>query len=248
MSDTYPSRTLTAFFDQKDDASLAVQRLRDLGIPETSIRLLGGQGAQGGYEEKGFWESLGDMFFPEEDRETYGEGLRRGGYLVTVTDLAPALFDEAVDILDDEGTVDLEERSEAWRSEGWTGGAGDVTATQNSTLIDAPSPAPIGGDVQVGQQSGTLQLIGPKSKDETIPIVEERLRVGKRDTNLGRVRVRSYVVEEPVEEQVTLRQERVRVERRPVDQELTGREDAFQDRVIEAEEHAEEAVVPKRLA
>ena len=104
MTDLYSNRTLTAFFDEKDDASLAVQRLRDLGIPETSIRLLGGQGAQGGeYREKGFWESLGDMFFPDEDRETYGEGLRRGGYLVTVTGLAPTLFNEAADILDDEG-------------------------------------------------------------------------------------------------------------------------------------------------
>ena len=240
MTDTYSSRTLTAFFDQKDEASLAVQRLRDLGIPEASIRLVGGQGTQGGCEEKGFWESLGDMFFPEEDRETYGEGLRRGGYLVTVTDLEPALFDEAVDILDDEGTVDLEERSAAWRSEGWTGSAQD-----NSTLIDAPSPTPIGGNVQVSQQSGTLPTDRSEIEDEAIPIVEERLRVGKRDTNLGRVRVRSYVVEEPVQEQVTLRQERVRVERRPVDQELTGREDAFQDRVIEAEEHAEEAVIAK---
>jgi len=247
MTDTYSSRTLTAFFDQKDDASLAVQRLRDLGIPEASIRLVGGQGAQGGYEEKGFWESLGDMFFPEEDRETYGEGLRRGGYLVTVTDLDPALFDEALDILDDEGTVDLEERSAAWRSEGWAGSAGaqNLTSAQNSTLSDAPSSAPTRDNVQVGQQHASRQANRSISDDEAIPIVEERLRVGKRDTNLGRVRVRSYVVEEPVQEQVTLRQERVRVERRPVDQELTGREDVFQDRVIEAEEHAEEAVIAK---
>jgi len=245
MTDSYSNRTLTAFFDQKDDASLAVQRLQDLGIPETSIRFLGGQGGE--YKEKGFWESLGDMFFPEEDRETYGEGLRRGGYLVTVTGLAPTLFNEAADILDDEGTVDLEERSTEWRSEGWTGGTGDVTATQKSALTEAPSSRPIGGDPQVGQQTGTTQSGASEidTNDEAIPIVEERLRVGKRDTNLGRVRVRSYLVEEPAEEQVTLHQERVRVERRSVDKELTGREDAFQDRVIEAEEHAEEAVVSK---
>src|SRR3954453_3721596 len=99
MTDSYSNRTLTAFFDEKDDASLAVQRLQDLGIPETSIRLLGGQGAQGGeYREKGFWESLGDMFFPDENRETYGEGLRRGGYLVTVRNLDAALLDRAVEI------------------------------------------------------------------------------------------------------------------------------------------------------
>ena len=43
----------------------------------------------------------------------------------------------------------------------------------------------------------------------TIPVVEEDLRVGKREVGGGRVRVRSYVTERPVEEQVELRQERV---------------------------------------
>jgi stress response protein YsnF len=59
------------------------------------------------------------------------------------------------------------------------------------------------------------------------------------------VRVRSYVVETPVEEQVTLREERVAVERRPADRALGDAEQAFQERTIEAEERAEEAVVSK---
>jgi stress response protein YsnF len=61
------------------------------------------------------------------------------------------------------------------------------------------------------------------------------------------VRVRSYVVEQPVEEQVNLRDEHVNVERRPVDRPLTGadRDRAFQERTIEAEEKSEEAVVNK---
>ncbi len=96
----------------------------------------------------------------------------------------------------------------------------------------------MGGDAQVGQQKGTLQPgeLEIDTNKEAIPIVEERLRVGKRDTNLGRVRVRSYLVEEPAEEQVTLRQERVRVERRPVDKELTGREDAFHEEAVVSKE------------
>ena len=57
---------------------------------------------------------------------------------------------------------------------------------------------------------------------EAIPIVEEQLRVGKRQVAGGRVRVRSYVVETPVQEQVTLRDETVRVERRPVDRPAHG--------------------------
>jgi stress response protein YsnF len=59
------------------------------------------------------------------------------------------------------------------------------------------------------------------------------------------VRIRSYVVETPVEERVTLREERVAVERRPVDRAVGDAEQAFQERTIEAEERGEEAVVSK---
>jgi stress response protein YsnF len=45
---------------------------------------------------------------------------------------------------------------------------------------------------------------------------------------------------------VNLHEERVQVERRPVDRPATGDEKLFQNRTIEAEEHAEEAVVEKR--
>ncbi|MFC0409169.1 YsnF/AvaK domain-containing protein [Roseomonas elaeocarpi] len=81
--------------------------------------------------------------------------------------------------------------------------------------------------------------------EEVIPLVEEQLRVGKRDVEHGRVRVRSYTVETPVSEQVTLRQEHVDVQRRAVDRPLTDAEHLFQDRTIEATEHAEEAVIAK---
>jgi uncharacterized protein (TIGR02271 family) len=77
-------------------------------------------------------------------------------------------------------------------------------------------------------------------------LAEERLRVGKRDVGHGSVRVRSYVVETPVQDQVTLQQEHVQLERHPVDRPLGGADrTGFQDRVIEATESAEEAVVDK---
>jgi stress response protein YsnF len=59
------------------------------------------------------------------------------------------------------------------------------------------------------------------------------------------VRVRSYVVETPVTEQVNLRQENVHVERRPLDRPVGGADNLFRERTIEAEERAEEAVVSK---
>lgn len=84
------------------------------------------------------------------------------------------------------------------------------------------------------------------SGDDYIPIAEERLTVGKREVNHGRVRVRSYVVETPVEEQVSLRQEHVDVQRRTVDRPVTAADEAlFAERTIEATESSEEAVVAK---
>jgi len=83
--------------------------------------------------------------------------------------------------------------------------------------------------------------------EATIPIVEEELAVGKRAVRRGGVRVISTVVERPVEEQVTLREETVRVDRHPVNRPATEADFAAASRsgAIEVTEMKEEAVVSK---
>lgn len=82
--------------------------------------------------------------------------------------------------------------------------------------------------------------------DETIEVVEERMDVGKRAVERGGVRVRSYVTEQPVEEQVTLRDETVHVDRHKVDRPASDADfDTFKEGTIEVTEHDEEAVVTK---
>lgn len=80
-----------------------------------------------------------------------------------------------------------------------------------------------------------------------IPVVEEELEVGKRTTETGGVRVFTHTVEVPVEQQVTLREEHVDVERRPVDRPATDADLASlaEDKTIELTERAEKAVVGK---
>jgi len=79
-----------------------------------------------------------------------------------------------------------------------------------------------------------------------IPVYEEELKVGKRVVEQGHVRVRVYTVERPVQEGVTLREERVAVERRPVDRPAAGVSgQAFQERTIDVATHREEPVVAK---
>jgi len=232
------SMSVSALFDTNADAQNAVSRLEALGISRTQIRTVEGatqstEQRTSTTEDKGFWDSLGDFFFPDEDRYTYAEGLSRGGVLVTVTGLTAAHYDQVLDILDDEGTVDLAEREESWRSEGWGGYEVSPHATEARTVGSSVS------------DDGSYADTSAQADDESIPIVEERLRVGKRDTSHGRVRVRAYTVEEPVSETVNLREDRVELERRPVDRAVTDADTAFRDRTVEAEEYVEEAVVSK---
>jgi len=61
------------------------------------------------------------------------------------------------------------------------------------------------------------------------------------------VRVEQRVTERPVEETVTLREEHVHVERRPVNQPVDARNmETFKEGVIEVIETSEEAVVSKQ--
>ena len=234
------SRTVSAFFDSEGDAQRAVDRLIEAGIARDSVRLVPGYESDTPAtdrtdQHRGFFAALADFFMPDEDRYSYAEGLSRGGYLVAVSNLSEAQHDVAVDILDDEGSIDLDEREETWRSEGWSGYEAGTTEAFS-----------LGADVGQTERIAAERERTVDARDEdVIPVVQERLVVGKRDVNLGRVRVRSYVREEGASEDVNLHEERVSVDRRPVDRPLTDADAAFRDRTIEAEEHAEQAVVGK---
>jgi hypothetical protein len=152
-------------------------------------------------------------------------------------------YERVLEILDRDGAVDLDKQEASWREEGWTGYPGEGAAavlTQSSVASRE--------DLSAVSSSGTAGspriATGSAGTEEVVPVYEEQLRVGKRDVSHGRVRIRSYVVETPVNEQVRLRSESVQVERRPVDRPVAAGDALFQDRVIEAEERAEEAVVP----
>ncbi|MBB6611898.1 YsnF/AvaK domain-containing protein [Pontibacter sp. Tf4] len=82
--------------------------------------------------------------------------------------------------------------------------------------------------------------------NQSVPIVEERMNVGKRDVETGGVHMRSRIIEKPVEEHLRLREEHVHVERRPVNRPATERDfQNFKEGSIEMTEHKEVPVVNK---
>ena len=89
----------------------------------------------------------------------------------------------------------------------------------------------------------------PVSEEARIPLVEEELRVGKREVTRGGARVRAFTRDEPAEEQVTLQDELIEVDSRPSERRLSDSEieagGLFKDRVFEIAEMREEPVVTK---
>jgi uncharacterized protein (TIGR02271 family) len=243
---SYNSRTITAFFDSRDEADAAVAELRDAGIDNANISVRAGADSStatsGTTEHRGFFEALGDLFMPDEDRSTYAEGLRRGGYIVAVT--TDGQNDDFVyDILESRGSVDLDERASTWRSEGWEAERSSAISSTGVLNEDVDGTSTLADDGLLGTDS--VARDGLAGESDVVPVVEERLRVGKRDVSHGRVRIRSYVSETPVSEQVTLRSENISLERRPVDRPVSDADAAFRDVTLEAQATAEEAVVGK---
>jgi uncharacterized protein (TIGR02271 family) len=249
--------TLTALYDTRGEADRAAQRLtREAGVAPADVTVMaqeatasGGGATSGGTgEDTGFFASLKELFMPDDDRHAYSEAIRRGGFLLTAR-VEEGGAERAMDIIEEHGAVDLDGRRESWRAEGWTGhqgpmGAqaladGTVVATTGATTAKGTTTAPV-----TAPPTAAARVAGA-GEDESIALVEERLRVGKRSVEGGRVRVRSYVVETPVQEQVTLREENISVERRAVDRPIGDVDEAFRDRTFEATATSEEAVVSK---
>lgn len=237
------STTITAMFDDRADAEAAKERLQNARVDVNNVHIHDKSSAgyrDDGYsnhQDRGIWDSVKNAFAPDEDRHVYEEGVRRGGTLLTA-DVDDDCVDEAVRVLEEANSIDIDERSSQWRASGW-----DYANAGAATGATGGSAFAFGNDQGVSSEQ---PIRDTNDREEVIPIVEEKLVVGKRDVNRGGVRVRSYVSETPVHEQVRLRNERVNVERRAVDQPLsTADGDAFRERTIDMTATGEEAVVGK---
>ena len=65
----------------------------------------------------------------QTDAHTYGEGVRRGGTLVTVR-IEDAQASAVAAILEQHGPADLDQKAASWRAEGWTAPESDLRAPQ----------------------------------------------------------------------------------------------------------------------
>jgi uncharacterized protein (TIGR02271 family) len=175
-------------------------------------------GAGVGAAAGGLIGALTHLGVPEEDARYYDEGVRQGGALVMVK-ASGERASRAAEILESSGAENVDK---------------DAHPTIRASGDRGTSERP----------NATYQQ---NEREVKVPVVKEDLAVGKRQVNKGGVRVFSHMSEQPVQENVNLREEHVHVDRRPVDREATEADfQNFKEGTIEVRETAEEPVVSKR--
>ena len=114
-------------------------------------------GAGIGAAAGGLTGSLTGAGMSEADAHAYSEGVRRGGTVLSVrTDDARST--RVMDILEEHGAVDLDERQEGWRQSGWTETGADGARPPRT---GADTSALIGSDAAAGLDGGYPKTAAP---------------------------------------------------------------------------------------
>ena len=216
--------------------------------PLATVLGLTAAGAGIGAAAGGLIGALTHAGVPEDDANYYAEGVRRGGTLVMVAS-PDEQAQNAYDIMQTHGAVDIDERGEDYRNSGWKGfdhNAQPYNAEQINTARQSSSQrvAPATDTRTTVQPQGNAQKLN--EGEAVLPVVQEELNVGKRQVQRGGARIFTHVTEQPVEQQVNLHEEHVTVDRQAVNRPVSEADrNAFQNRVVEVTETAEEPVVAK---
>jgi len=230
------SQTVIGIFNDASEAQDAVEQLVKSGFDRSAIDVSSTNSTTSGnttatgttYADNVTNNDEGDskigkffksLFGGDDNNDTtgysnYSKAAQRGT-VVTVHATSSDEAEDAADILDDYGAVNVDEDSDQY--------AASTGTTASSLNVDQTT-----------------------ASSTSIPVIEEELQVGKRTVETGGVRLRSRIVERPVEESLRLREERVYVDRTPVNRLVTGDElNSFKEGTIELTETAEVPVVSK---
>jgi len=224
------AHTVIGFFEDAASAQQAMQQLERIGIPRHDIDVSSsgalGAGGEGGERSDDRNENRGSgiqQFFTSlfgsesDDADRHIRVGRSGCVIVTVHAQTRGEAERAADILDACGAIDVDEKALQLNN-------------TNAQRESEPGPRPV----------------NHQRDEHAIPTIQQQVEIGKRTVEQEGVRVRSRIVERPVEEQVRLREEHIRIERQPVNRPVSDTEwHHFQEGDIEFTEHAEVPVVNK---
>ena len=220
------SHTVVGLFKDSDEARNAVEKLVDDGFERSSIDCsVSHTGSTSDAttdrrdHESGIEKFFRNLFGDDDDQTEKYSKAGRSNSVVTVHAESDYEAKRAADLLDDFGAINVDEDETSHIGDNYRGSSDATTTDRRDTGSDTT---------------------------RKIPVVEENLEVGKRTVETGGVRIRSRIIEKPVEENLRLREEKVTVERKPVDRNATASDlNTFEDKEIELTERKEVPVVNK---
>ncbi|MDF3036099.1 MAG: hypothetical protein K0S28_1373 [Paucimonas sp.] len=262
------ANTIVGVYDDYQQAQQVVQELKQSGFEIENVRLSPEEQSQdarysalsdssdqekhGSSGVMGFFRSL---FGSDEDEDrhadVYSEAVRRGSYLVTVHAQSDEQSELATEIMNRFDPINIDERSTAWRSQGWSGYDPSSSALSDDEISQERSRyagSALDTDINVSSRDASNRNTSSRNvQDERqIPVIQEELQLGKRAIQRGGVRIFQRVTEQPVEESIQLREEHVSVKRQPANRPASQADiDSLQDTQFELRETAEEPIVAK---
>ncbi len=124
------TRTVTALYDTRSEAESARERLSS--TVETCSAKIIDQSSIGPGSESSSESSLDTLYVTEEDREVYGEGVRRGGFMLCAEVSGDEEASTIIEVLEQTAAVDMDQRQQDWQREGWKPASFSSTGSDGS--------------------------------------------------------------------------------------------------------------------
>lgn len=245
------THTVVGLFDSRSNAGAATVELVERGFLRENIDVsnprlgeTGGASTKITVSETNVGESISNFFnslfgSDKKTAKNYANAASKADAIITVHVDSPERALEAAAILDRHGAIDIDAHAEQSNQQNLGGQYNQPHYNQqnlaavNDTTAMPPAAAQNAGNYQQNQTS--------------IPVIEEQLEVGKQIVQREAARIRSRIIEKPVEANLRLREEHIIVNRQPVNREVTDADlTNFREGELVITEHAEIPVIGKQ--
>jgi stress response protein YsnF len=268
------AQTVIGIFDRSEAVQNAVERLTASGLTMDNIDIsrnvdrddrsyASGTSSESGRTGSGYGDNssdnrgdgLGDrisrffsnLFDDDDETERYSTVARKGT-IISVHAETSEVAERAAEIMDECGAVDVDERANQYEIS--SSGAARIMSNESSGNEYDKSLRSSGSISNESSDTMRSEMTDRTSDDNdtnrSIPVIEEELHVGKREVERGGMRLRSRIIERPVEESLRLREEHVTIDRTPVNRPASEADfNTFREGEIEVRERSEIPVVNK---